>query len=710
MQPEKSHSENAPEEGGPRVLVIDDDASMCLLAVSALTSKGFVAHAAGSGREGLAALATETFDAVILDLRMPDMEGFEVCAALRDIPGCAELPVIVVSGRNDGAGIERAYAAGATDYLYKPVNWTQFIHKLKLVLGAREDRRELVFARHERDALAASIPDTLLHLDANGQVLEWTPGSECPAVLARSVEEMGGVPAAAGESPRGPLLEDLRALARRGGEHQFQLRDGDEFFWFQARATAHLDGSGVLVIRDVTAQRRDAEQLERLALHDPDTGLGNRHWIRKRSDRFEQAALHGNQRLVVYRAVIDNAPEWLELFGTARFEVLMRQLAQRLLMLCRARGYVAPDTRPVGMEVGRTSCGEFTLLQLAGAAEDDLTGYAARMADALSRTLWLDGIEVTAQVHVGMAESAPGFDSGDEVFQQAGIAALQSCAGTARVRSYESGQRRDRIASIDLESRLRRGLRSGELFLHYQPQFSAADGSLTGFEALVRWRNGGRVISPGEFIPVAESSGLIVEIGDYVLESACRQIAAWRSEGLDVPRVAVNLSALQLTDSDFPARVRALLAAHEVPPACLEIEITESMLLEDCERVDQALDEIRACGVKVALDDFGTGYASLGYLHKYALDVVKIDRSFVGGVPSGDRSESIIRAIVAMARAMSMQVVAEGVESQEQLAFLEEVGCDFVQGYLTGRPQPAEEATGLLRPKHSNVVPIAGVG
>lgn len=694
MQTQTSHSENGMAGGPQRILVIDDDASMRMLAGLALRAHGFQVNEAENGETGLRMLAEQCHDAVILDLRMPGMEGFDVCAALRRIPGCTELPVLVVSGRNDTPGIEQAYATGATDYLYKPVNWTQLIHKLQLLLAACRDREALASTRIERDALASAIPDTLIRLDAAGVLLEWTQGSECPPELAREIRALSE--SAGDHGLNDDLTNNLRKLACRGGEHQFRLCVGDLEAWFQARATPGGDGSGIIVIRDITAQRRDAEQMERLALRDPETGLGNRHWIERRTAVFESAAGNSSGQTVVYRAVIENAAEWQELFGPTRYEELMRQLAQRLLILCRAKAYVAPDTRPGNIEVGRSGCGEFTLLQISTNSSESHPSFAARLADVLSGSIWQAGIEISARVRIGIASTDSSEDSDQALFQQAGIAVLNPQGQDARVHCYESGQRHHRIASIDLESRLRRGLLNNELFLHYQPQFSVADGSLTGFEALVRWRNGERVISPGEFIPVAESSGLIIGIGDFVLQSACQQIGRWYAQGLDVPRVAVNLSALQLTDGDFPARVRELLQAHDIPAGCLEIEITESMLLEDSALVDRALAEIRACGVKVALDDFGTGYASLGYLHKYALDVVKIDRSFVIGLPCEDRSESIIRAIVAMARAMSMQVVAEGVESAEQLAFLGEVGCDFVQGFLTGRPQPAEEATQLL--------------
>ncbi len=707
MQTTISQSATAPMGGPHRILVIDDDASMRLLAACAMEAHGFQVCQAESGRAGLAALADGRFDAVILDLRMPDLEGFEVCTALRAIPGCEELPVIVVSGRDDNAGIERAYAAGATDYLYKPVNWTQFIHKLRLVLDAREDREQLICTRDERDALAASIPDTLLRLDACGAVAEWTPGSECPLVLVHAIEALGQAAGPDGAGLSDELEGELRALARQGGEHQFELRDGAQSHWFQARATASAAGSGVIIIRDITAQRRDAQQLEYLALRDPETGLGNRHWLQKRLGIFEQAAENSAADCVVYRVLIDNAPEWLELFGPGRFEELMRQLAQRALVLCRAKPYVALECRPSTIEFGRSGSGEFTLLELHEGGPADRVKFATRLVEVLSGSLWQAGMEVTPRVRIGVATAQAGQKCGDEVFQQAGIAMLQAAPGAEQVRCYETSHLAHRIASIDLESRLRRALQNDELFLHYQPQFSGADGSLTGFEALLRWRNGGRLISPAEFIPVAESSGLIVEIGDRVLESACRQIAEWSAQGYDVPSIAVNLSAVQLTATDFPARIRELLATYDVSPACLEIEITESLLMEDCDSIQKALQEIRACGVRIALDDFGTGYASLGYLHKYPLDLVKIDRSFVGGVPSGDRSENIIRAIVAMARALCMKVVAEGVETADQLSFLEDIGCDFVQGYLTGRPQPVEEATALLAARQPTAETLA---
>jgi EAL domain-containing protein (putative c-di-GMP-specific phosphodiesterase class I) len=248
-----------------------------------------------------------------------------------------------------------------------------------------------------------------------------------------------------------------------------------------------------------------------------------------------------------------------------------------------------------------------------------------------------------------------------------------------------------------LGARLRTAIARGELSLHYQPQIRASDGSVSGFEALVRWTSTELgSVPPGRFIPIAEALGLMPDIGAWVLDAACRQVRAWLDAGHRNFNVAVNVSAQQLQRPDFVDQVCAALAAHSVPASMLDLELTESTLMENVERVQGRLSELKALGLTLSLDDFGTGYSSLAYLKQLALDKLKIDRSFVAGLP-GDADDAVIaRTIVAMAHQLHMQVAAEGVETQAQSEFLRALGCDELQGYFHGRPLPAPEAVRLL--------------
>jgi len=248
------------------------------------------------------------------------------------------------------------------------------------------------------------------------------------------------------------------------------------------------------------------------------------------------------------------------------------------------------------------------------------------------------------------------------------------------------------LERLELESDLRHALEGGEFMLYYQPQFSGDGKRLTGVEALLRWQHPRRgLVPPGEFIPVLEELGLVVQVGDWVLAEACRQLKAWHLAKVRVPKISVNLSARQFAEGQLGMRIASILEDSGIPPACLELELTESILMRDVGEAMQILAGLKRLGLCIAVDDFGTGYSSLNYLKQFPIDVLKIDRSFVDGLPYGERDAQIARAIIAMAHSLNLAVIAEGVETQEQLDFLREHGCDEVQGYLFGRPMPASQ-------------------
>jgi EAL domain-containing protein (putative c-di-GMP-specific phosphodiesterase class I) len=250
---------------------------------------------------------------------------------------------------------------------------------------------------------------------------------------------------------------------------------------------------------------------------------------------------------------------------------------------------------------------------------------------------------------------------------------------------------------FELESALRLGLARNELVLHFQPKVDVTDGAILGLEALVRWRHPTRgLVPPGEFIPLAEERGLIVPLGRWVLQAACRQIRDWRHAGLHCPPVAVNLSARQFTDDDLVVHIEATMARYGVTAAELEVELTESVLMADPQRANEVLGRLHRMGMRISIDDFGTGYSSLSYLKRFPAETVKIDRSFINGLPADSEDVAITQAVIAMAHSLGMAVVAEGVETREQLALLRQLGCDGAQGYLLGCPVPAAEMAARL--------------
>jgi EAL domain-containing protein (putative c-di-GMP-specific phosphodiesterase class I) len=257
---------------------------------------------------------------------------------------------------------------------------------------------------------------------------------------------------------------------------------------------------------------------------------------------------------------------------------------------------------------------------------------------------------------------------------------------------YQADMNASALERLELESDLRHALEQNEFVLYYQPQFSGDGKRLTGTEALLRWRHPRRgLVPPGDFIPVLEELGLVVQVGDWVLAEACRQLKSWHAAKIRVPKISVNLSARQFTEGDLDSRIAAILKHSGIPPACLELELTESTLMQDVTSAMHTLADLKRLGLCIAIDDFGTGYSSLNYLKQFPIDVLKIDRSFVDGLPQGEQDGQIARAIIAMAHSLNLTVIAEGVETQAQLDFLRIHGCDEVQGYLLGRPMPARQ-------------------
>ncbi len=689
--------------------MIDDDTTLRSLARIMLAKHHIEVIEAAHGQLGLDMLHDGNFAAVILDLRMPDIDGFAVCRRIRSHAHLQDIPVMVVSGQDDGHCIEEAYESGATDFLSKPVNWVQVARKIELLITAKQNSQALQKTRNEQQALYGVIPDTLVRLSMNGTIEHIAAGGDCPRLLVAVLDALDTDNVAKNKA-QCTVRDALQKLVRQGGEQSFTLADGNIHRHFQARASADMDGSVLVIIRDVTRERENELHLEQLAFVDAGTGLGNRSWIQERCTLATKALAGLDAQVEVFRIIVENADAMRELFNEERFELLMTEMSSRLVHVTGACSYgsTSADTFSIG-ELGRSGPGEFTLVRHVTSTSEPAARFAVTLTRTLGEVFRIDELELSARVRVGIATSQAEWPEAESLFQLAGIAALENAADGADICQYDSQFRQRRIGHLDLEARLRNGLRNGELSLHYQPQFGAGHGELTGFEALARWESEGVAVSPVEFIPVAESSGLILEMGAQVIDLACRQVANWRARGLAAPVVAVNLSPLQLVQGNLFQSLQDKLREYKLPPESIEVEITESSLMETSLVVQQTLGDIRGSGMKIALDDFGTGYSSLSYLHRYPLDVVKIDRSFVSGLPHGERSEDIIRTIVAMARAMGMQVVAEGVETREQLQFLHAVGCDFIQGYLTGKPLPAAQATRLLLDvlPDSSRVPVA---
>ncbi len=504
-------------------------------------------------------------------------------------------------------------------------------------------------------------------LDTNLEALAWVPSEEQAYVAGIWHNAVEGEPF---EFQHRVLCADGRRLVVL---HRGQLG---------------ADGRGVALLQDISAQVEAAQRIQDLATHHEVTGLPNRAWLLDQVDAAMHAARWESRGFALLAVDVPRIAEVKSNMGFGAGDTLCMALAARL------RNEGSPDE--VVAQLGDT---EFAvMLDLpAGSDKEALRAHATALQESLQVPVRLGATDVYAQCLIGIAAFPDDGDTAARLLERAQTARLD-VAGGQGVAFFRPETTTRALRSMSIESALWQALEREEFVLHYQPQVDMASGNICGAEGLLRWHSPELgAVSPGEFIPVAERSGLIGAIGDWVLRQACRQIAAWRSAGLPTVRVAVNLAASQLQRPDLAEHVQALLLETGADPAGLGIELTESMVTADVEGAAATLRAIKAIGVQISLDDFGTGFSSLSYLSRLPIDVVKVDRSFVRDVTADAQDVSVTRAIIHMTHGLQMRVLAEGVETEGQLGLLAAAGCDEFQGFWFSPALPAAEFEAMLR-------------
>ncbi|NMG31623.1 EAL domain-containing protein [Aromatoleum evansii] len=502
-------------------------------------------------------------------------------------------------------------------------------------------------------------------------------------------------------------VAELRQALRERREAQLVLRnyrrDG-ALFWNEL-SVAPVKNGGVTthfvsVINDISRRKRYQEQFEHLANHDALTGVANRNLL---NDRLQQAIIHAERNGHVTATLLldlDRFKHVNDSLGHGVGDQVLQEIAHRLKTCVRE-----------GDTVARLGADEFVVVLVDIAQEYDVASIVEKVRDALSVPLAAAGQEIFPSASIGVSVFARDGQSGEELLKNADIAMHRAKEqGGGSVCFFAQEMQVCASRRLSLEARLRRAIERDEFILHYQPQVELDSGRIVGAEALVRWRTAeGEIVSPAEFIPVAEESGLIEAIGRHVLNQAVCEASTWEAAGLPPLSVAVNLSARQFADRGLARIVGDELQAVGLDAGRLNLEITESMVMGDAERAVATLHQFKDMGVTLSLDDFGTGYSSLAYLKRFPIDHLKIDRSFVHDVTSNRDDASIIAAIIAMARSMNLQVIAEGVETEAQLRYLRHLRCDALQGFLFSRPLPAADFVRLVHAGHRLAADAGGM-
>ena len=498
---------------------------------------------------------------------------------------------------------------------------------------------------------------------------------------------------------RDDIAADLHRIA--GGQtaevsHEWRLRTADgRYVWVDARARALYDAQRHVcevegILFDIDERKIAQEELARYSLTDPVTGLPNRTAFVEEVGRVAGMARQGGPGFAIHYIDLDRFKDVNEVLGHSQGNELLKAAAARLIALRGTGGYL----------VARFGGDEFAILQTGVTEPSDAGAFARQILDCLSEPFNL-GTEIHITASVGISVFSPEMQSAEDMLKQADAALYRAKdAGRNQFHFHSEALDTATIERVVLGGDLRRAVERGELKLEYQPQVDLETGRMIGIEALARWHHPTRgLLGPTRFIPIAEKNGTILVLGRWAVDEVCRQIVAWRAEGIDPPPIAINVSAEQLKAPQFREDLSARLAKWHVEPGAIELELTESVLMETTRQHGEVIESLRALGVALSIDDFGTGYSSLAYLRAYHVNHIKIAQDFIKDIRADSGDIAIVRAAVSLGRELGITVIAEGVETEAQLALVRQAGCRYIQGFLYSPPVSAADAAALMRRK-----------
>ncbi|MBL8533851.1 MAG: EAL domain-containing protein [Betaproteobacteria bacterium] len=692
------------ERKTPQVaLVVDDDPTIRLIASRTLDAAGLRTIVAMDGESGLDAFDRQRPDIVLMDVMLPGMDGYAAVEKLRSMPFGRHVPVLMLTGLDDLDSINRAYEAGATDFISKPINWGILGHRVRYILRAAEAfeglfENQALLASAQRVARLGSWRWDLRTAqtrwsDETYRILGYTPGLVQPSVTALidriHPEEREEVRAAlASLQDSGAVRELIHRVVLPGGSVRYVRIHTDVV---RGSDGAPLQAFGA--IQDITENKAAEERIHQLAYFDRLTQLPNRHRFVENVEAALTHARNSDRLVAVLSMDLDQFKRINDTLGHAVGDRLLTSVADRLRETVRTRDTVLRRNTVEDSHLARLGGDEFCVLLTDMSHFEDAAKVAQRIIESLQRPMDVDGRELFTTTSVGISLFPMDGGDADTLVKNADAAMyFAKSQGRNNYQFYGKEMNSRALERLAMESRLRRAVERREFQLHYQPKLDLRSGRIVGVEALIRWQHPELgMVPPAEFIPIAEDSGLIVSIGEWVMREAAEQVRRWQANGLDSFHVAVNIASPHFQQPDFTDHVAAILQETGLAPKYLELEVTESMLMDDRTLNLDTLTRLKKMGLRLSIDDFGTGYSSLAYLKRFPVDTLKVDRSFVKDTPAADDDAAIASAIIAMAHSLRLEVVAEGVETSSQLEFLKAHGCEYVQGYLISRPVPAAE-------------------
>jgi diguanylate cyclase (GGDEF)-like protein/PAS domain S-box-containing protein len=639
-------------------------------------------------------LARCAVDVILLDLGLPDAQGLGALRRTRiTAPG---VPLVVLTGWDDDEVATQALQEGAQDYLLKgQTEWRGLLRALRYAAERKAIEEALSGEKERAEVTLDSIGDAVACTDTTGcltflnaaaeRMTGWSrqeaigrPFARCIRILdASSREDIPNPTEIVVGQDRRVKAMNVRSnciLVERNG-----LEISIEESVAPVRDRQGLATGAVLVFRDVSAAQAMARQMVHSAEHDSLTGLPNRLLLNDRVSQAIAFAMRHRRRVAILFLDLDGFKHINDSLGHSVGDELLRSIARRLVECVRSS-----DT------VSRQGGDEFVVLLSEVEQLEDAAVMARRMLQAVARVHAVDHYDLHVTTSIGVSVYPEDGQDAETLIKNADTAMYQAKEhGHQSYRFFTSAMNVRAVERQFIEENLRSALERRELALYYQPKINLRTGLLSGAEALIRWTHPIRgPIPPAQFIPVAEDCGLILSIGQWVLREACTQARAWMDERMSLPTIAVNISAMEFRDENFLAGVFAILHDTHLDPTALQLELTESVLMKHVDSTESILEALKSEGVQLAVDDFGTGYSSLSYLERFPIDTLKIDQSFIRQISRRSEKTKLVTAVIGIGRSLDLRVVAEGVETPEELAFLRAHQCDEAQGFYFSRPMP----------------------
>lgn len=722
------------------ILVIDDDPDFCQIVHDTLRNEHHNVVQALNGEAGLVAAFRDKPDLVLIDVKLPDIDGFEVCRRIKSDPELRYTPIILFTGMSNADVHVHAMTSGANDFLAKPFDWHVFKARVSALL---KYRRAVSALRRAHDDMEQRVQERTAELRESNEKLKLEIGERRKAEAALRESEERYALAARGAndglwdwnlitkevyfSPRWKQMvgvtefdvinkseewfkrvhaEDVAALklavmAHIEGnteylEHEYRMlyRDGT-YRWMVSRGMAVRDAAGKALRMagsqsDITVRKMAELQLLRNAFHDELTSLPNRAlFIDRLGQAMKRIETDETWNLAVFHLDIDRFKIINDSLGHNAGNQLLIELGRRLRRCLRPSDTVA-----------RLGGDEFAALIENVKGLSEANEMAATIHESLKAPFKLREREVFVTASVGIVMGKKKYVRPEDLLRDSETAMHRAKSlGKARQETFHSGMHAQVLTLMHLEHDLRRAVESNEFVIHYQPIITLATGRISAFEALIRWKHPEKgQLSPGEFLPLAEETELITPMSFWVLRESCTQLKKWHDLNANARKlcVSVNLSGNTFSQQNLVKLVREILEESKLPPENLKLEITEGVIMDNAEATTATLAQLKAMNVHLMIDDFGTGYSSLSYLHQLPIDTLKIDRSFVSSLELGDKNLEIVKTIASLAANLDLKIVAEGVETREQLAIVRELKCHYAQGYLFAKPVSADIARDFI--------------